>query len=129
MRAAGDIAEGGAVDDARDDDVGAAVAIDVGRGDAHGTSDSGQGEEAADLRATYPVEDLDVAVVAAVGDDDDVVGAVAVDVARRHVHPAHEGGLEGEEAEALRSGVAVENLDVAGTVGRAGDDVLRGGTA
>src|SRR5205085_2131889 len=85
----------------------------------------GIGEEADDERAVPAAEGLNMAARRpGVGADEDVVEAIAVDVARAHEHTAGVAG-EGQEALEQAAGSTVEDLDVSARSPRAGasDDV------
>src|SRR5262249_43759912 len=86
-----------------------AVAVDVAHPHRHRTKEAGVGQEAADLGAAGPVEDLDVAVGG--GADDDVGLAIAVDVPGGHEDAALE-AVEGEEGPQLGARGSAEDLDV-----------------
>src|SRR5207248_9377522 len=80
-------------------------------------------EEVADQLAGLAVEHDDPRAAAAAGAHGDVVVPVAVDVGGRHVHPAAEPGLVGEEvAEDGAVGVHADDPRAAAGPG-AGDDV------
>src|SRR5207248_326579 len=95
-----DVPAGGAGPRARDD-VAAAVTVGVARGHEDAAGEAGVGEEAGPLRPGGAVEDLDVGPGAGPRPRDDVGPAVAIDIARRHAHPAGEAGV-GEEAADLQ---------------------------
>src|SRR5205823_8042670 len=90
---AADLRVGGAVEDldvgegagvGADDDVGHAVAVNVAGRHEDAAAEAGEGEEAADQLAGLAVEDLDVGRAALARAGDDIVDAVAVDVAGGH---------------------------------------------
>ena len=106
-------------------DVGEPVPVDVARGDVDPAHEGRVvGEEAADLRERRAVPHPHVRSAPEPRAGDDVGEAVAVDVARGHVHAAGECRVVGEEAADWREGHAVPDPDVRSAAGpRAGDDV------
>src|SRR5262249_1720152 len=104
------------------DDVGEAVAVDVGDADEDAALELGAArrrrigqkarQQVAVVDVARPGEHLDVRHRALAGADDDVVDAVAVDVARRHACAAHEVAEGAAVADQLPRG-AVEHLDAA----------------
>src|SRR5262249_44054152 len=108
------------------DDVGLAVAVDVAGCHRHAAVEVDVvGHEAHQQRPVLAAEDLDLRPTPGAGADDDVRGAVAVDVGRGDVDAAAEGGVERHEAHQQRAGLAVEDLDLRPAAGAGADDDVR----
>src|SRR5262249_50962356 len=80
-------------------DVGQAIAVDVGRGDVHAAEEVGRiGEKAGDFDPGQAVEDFHMRPAARPGRGDDVVDAVAVHITGRDANAARKALVVGVEA-------------------------------
>src|SRR5262249_33618782 len=95
------------------EDFSAAIAVDIARGNADSAGEVGIiGEKAIQHGAVLAANYGDVRTAAGAGAANDVRGAVAIDVARRHVNAADEVGIEREELTQQLARDAVVYMDV-----------------
>src|SRR5262249_54842762 len=107
------------------DDVGPAVAIDIGRPHVHAGDGRVVCHEALQQGQVHAAEDLQLGAATLARAGDDVGPLVAVDVAGPDAHPAGEQRVVGDEAVQKSQVPAAEDLPlVAAALARAGDDVV-----
>src|SRR5262249_51835146 len=105
------------------EDVRAAVAVDVARGNADSAREGrGGGEETGQRRAGAALSDGHFRPAALVGRGDDVRAAVPVDVGGRHERAAGEGCRQGEEVANQLKRLALEDADLRAAAGAGGAD-------